>query len=148
MRINYWAKQLEAEGEIKPHQVLSKVYKNKMGSEILSQIIQGNFSVSAKRWAVEGLGNYSDVLSRELTLKALSNESMTIKLHSIHAISNRGDLKEIKKIKPLIKDESGGIRYNALETLLKYKIKLTKKEIQILQNDEKAYIRKKANSIP
>ncbi|PCJ61278.1 MAG: hypothetical protein COA79_06775 [Planctomycetota bacterium] len=143
MNLQYWANQLESEGEKKPLEVLRKILKHKDGEKILTALITKEYSISAKRWSVEGLGYFNSKSSVNLTLQALTNDSMTIKLHAIHALSIRGNISQIKKIRPLLKDQWGGIRLNALTTLLDFKIKLTKSEIKLLKNDDKNYIRKK-----
>lgn len=96
----------------------------------LQEIYKGQNPTSVKRWAVEALGSLQskDVLK---TLKsALKNPAMTIRLHAMIAIYHLGDSGNAKLIRPLLKDESGGIRMNALEILIIQKPKWLKVELK------------------
>lgn len=135
-------------GDKKQQALIAKLKKEgKKSLRQLLEIYEGENPPSVKRWAIEALGSFPerDVIK---TLKsALKSPFMTIRLHAMTAIYQLGNSKNAKLLRPLLKDESGGIRMNALEILNVYQPKWFKTELKKLANDEKSYIRNKAKKI-
>lgn len=135
-------------GDKKQQALIAQLKKDgKKSLRQLQEIYAGEYPPSVKRWAIEALGSFParDVIK---TLKsALKSPHMTIRLHAMVAIYHLGDSKNAKLLRPLLKDESGGIRINALEILTVYRPKWLKLELLKLANDEKTYIRNKVKKI-
>lgn len=102
---------------------------------------------SVRRWAIEGLADFSNPEVSKILKKSLKDEFMTVRLHATRAIHRRNKTQELKTLIPLLDDESGGIRANVLQIIGHHSYKGLQSKIKKMVNDEKSYIRKKANEL-
>jgi hypothetical protein len=114
------------------------------GRDILIQVWNDSASIEAKRWAISGLGNYNDSQSRKIIQSSLLNKAMSIRLHGIRAINMIGNKRLGIDLIPLIDDESGGIRINALDVIVGLRVSGWKTIVNKCLTDQKMYVRKRA----
>lgn len=140
---------LSAHGDHVPRATLTKIIKKgDAGFELLVHTYKTIQKPSIQRWVIEGIGYfYKKPEARKLLIAALAHEKMTIRLHAMIALRKYGDPKDLKFLLPLLHDESGGIRYNAITFLKDSGIEGLQKEFKALEKDEKPYIRKLISKI-
>lgn len=114
---------------------------------MLQAIYKGKYSPSIQRWAIEAMGSFSSDLVLKTLRSALKNPYMSVRLHAMIGIYHLNNPKNIRYIKPLLYDESSGIRINALEIIAQYKPRWLRAELLRLSKDEKSYIRNKAKRL-
>jgi HEAT repeat protein len=66
---------------------------------------------------------------------------MTVRLHALKGLARKKHKKSWKAITFLLKDESGGIRVNAIYALIKLKEKRALSKIEKCLSDQKSYVR-------
>jgi len=124
--------------------IASLVQLGHAGRDFLIAIWYSHTTIDVRRWAVHGLGNYTDIDTKRIIRKALTDPAMSVRLHAIRAIDAMGDKKMAAYIKPLLRDVSGGIRNNALDVLVKFGVKGMSTIAKGCLLDEKKYIRDRA----
>jgi len=103
--------------------------------------------VSVQRWAHEALAQIPGRRAGVLTQLGLGSTHMTVRLHTMVGIAHAGIGARIDWLFPLLSDESGGIRLNALEILICHRPRKVRAYFGVLRNDPKAYIRDKVKKI-
>lgn len=112
---------------------------------MLQAIYAGDYPPSIQRWAIEAMGTFPAAL--KTMRSALKHSSMSVRLHAMIGIDSFNDPKNVRYIRPLLADESGGIRLNALDIAAKYRPRWLRSELTRLANDEKSYIRNRARKL-
>ncbi len=116
-----------------------------VGRDMLILIWNTSDKIDVRRWAIHGLGNFKDTQSKSFIKSALSDPSMSIRLHAIRAIRILGDKKLASNTKELINDSSGGIRVNALDVIVQLQVPGFCKVIEKCLGDPKKYVRDRAS---
>ena len=134
-------------GEHKQKLLIEKLKLNGDQSvKLLIETLNDTTSIEVKRWIVEAMGEFDTPESRKLIIAALKDKAMSVKLHAIRAVRKINDQKIAKYVLPLIDDESGGIRINALDVIFEFRVRGYKSIIEKCLMDQKEYVRKRATS--
>jgi HEAT repeat protein len=147
LEIEVAVKMLNVPGEVVPFKNLKKILQAQNGYDILKVLSGPSYPPSVRRWAIEGLADFSNPEVSKILKQSLKDEFMTVRLHAARAINKRNKTHELKNLIPLLDDESGGIRANVLQIIGHHSYKGLKSKIKKMVNDEKSYIRKKVNEL-
>lgn len=79
--------------------------------------------------------------------RALRSPHMSVRLHAICAVRGFGNPRRAAALRPLLRDESGGIRVNALAVAAEYRPPWLKAELTRLSRDPKDYVRRLAKRL-
>ena len=135
-------------GEVKQRKLIAGLAKHGRDSfPLLKAVYEGEYPPAVKRWAVEAMGSFPSPDALKMLRSALKNPYMSLRLHALIGISRRGNRADARYIKPILRDESGGIRINALEMIALHRPRWLRSELRRLVNDEKWYIRSKAKKL-
>lgn len=111
---------------------------------ILLALTGEEYSPSVQRWAVEALGHLPERLAWRPVARALRSPHMSVRLHAICAVRAFGNRRRAAALRPLLRDESGGIRVNALAAVGEFRPKWLDVELKRAARDPKDYVRKLA----
>ena len=129
----------------KPQRALiRRLAKSQSALGALSDICTGDYPPSVVRWAVEALGAIRGPVALGLIKCSLKHPAMSVRLHAILGISAFNDRSLAKYLRPLLRDESGGIRVNALAAVGALKPNWLPSELRRAIKDDKDYVRRLA----
>ena len=135
-------------GDLKQRKLIQRLKKSGVSTyPLVRSICIGDYPPSIKRWAMEALGTYGRRLTLPLLRSALQSPHMSVRLHAILGIDSLDDPSLAGYIRPLLKDESGGIRVNALTSVARMKPRWLRTAATNAIEDEKKYVRHLARQI-
>ncbi len=111
---------------------------------VLMELTGTGYSPSVQRWAVEALGHLPERLAWRPVSRALKSPHMSVRLHAICAVRAFGNRRRAAALRPLLRDESGGIRVNALAVVGEFRPRWLGAELKRAARDPKDYVRKLA----
>lgn len=111
---------------------------------LVLELAGADYSPSVQRWAVEALGHLPERLAWRPVARALRSPHMSVRLHAICAVRAFGNRRRAAALRPLLRDESGGIRVNALAVVGEFRPKWLAVELKRAARDPKDYVRKLA----
>jgi HEAT repeat protein len=148
MKVEILVKIFRMHGDHKQRALIRKLSADPSSAfALLKEIIHGNYSPSIQRWAFEGLSVCSKRRALPLLRNGIKSPHMSVRLHALLGIAEFNDSKLASDLRPLLRDESGGVRLNALCIIEKMKPRWLRLEATKALQDEKSYIRQKAKRI-
>ncbi len=117
------------------------------GADVIRQLWREERMPSIRRWVVAAAGAASGRWVRPLLRAALADPAMTVRLHAICAIHQRGDRALAGAALALAADASGGIRTNCLALVAELKPPGWRAAIVRGIDDPKDYVRKQCRRI-
>jgi len=90
---------------------------------------------------MDGLGHFRAPAAAALLRRGLRSPHMTVRLHALGAVDRLGTPALIRAVRPLVRDESGGIRVNALALLIRRRVRGLRGILEAARRDPKAYVR-------
>jgi HEAT repeat protein len=94
-----------------------------------------------QKWSLRALGEFRDPLVKPILLEAIRDKRMTIRLNALVGLGLLGDGAAIV---PLLKDESPGVRGNAVDVIIRLGYKEAAKDIIPLLEDSQWFVRARA----
>ena len=136
------ARVFKMHGENHQRQLIARLVR--LGPQALTPlcgICEGDYPPSVVRWAMDALGLFPGPRALRRIKGGLMHSSMSVRLHAMLAVRQLNDGALARYIRPLLDDESGGIRVNAVAIIAELKPKWLKTELRRALSDDKAYVR-------
>lgn len=142
-KIEALIEKLDTPGDLAAEKVIAALAKiGKPALPFLRIAAQDEANPRIRKWALQALGSLGDKKDAPLLIAALKEERMTVRLHAVKGLA-RLQL-GAAPIAKLLKDESGGIRLNALYALMAIGDVSVLPEIRKCLKDSEWYVRQNA----
>ena len=137
-----------AHGDHRQRALIRRLAKQpRLALPLLKIPASGDYKPSVQRWAIEALGSMPEKLAWPLVAKALCSPHMSVRLHALCAVGAFGNRRRASSIRPMLRDESGGIRINALGLVAHLRPPWLRQELTRARADEKWYVRRLAEKL-
>lgn len=96
---------------------------------------------SIRRWAVEAIGGFSDRRAFPALRSAAADTHTSVRHHAIHGLRVRRHPRSAEVLIPLLRDEGGGVRVNAVMALVDLGARSAGPALLAAAGDGKWYVR-------
>lgn len=142
-KIESLMEQLDTPGDTAAEKVIAALAKiGKPALPFLRAAAKDTANPRIRKWSLQALGSFGEKKDAILLIEALKEDRMTVRLHAVKGLARLGMGAE--PIAKLLKDESGGIRVNALYALMVIGDVSVLPEIRKCLKDSEWYVRQNA----